>query len=229
MAQHLPSPCRPQNNGVRLQVRNLSFLDKGPFSFSVAAGECVGLSGRSGIGKSQLLRAITDLIPFTGELLLGGVASTLFQAPAWRARVTMVPAESYWWYDKVGDHFSAAAGRDVLAGALALLGLDPRVREWEVSRLSTGERQRLALLRTLQNEPQVLLLDEPSSALDAHHTELLEAFVAGYRARTGASVVWVSHDPEQLQRVACRVLRMEASGLMEISDFSSTRQGRGGQ
>ena len=228
MGPNSPSPCRPPDNG-RLQVRNLRFLDKGPFSFTVAAGECVGLSGRSGIGKSQLLRAITDLIPATGDVLLDGRASTGFSAPAWRSRVTMVPAESFWWYDTVGAHFTNFAGEaegDGLAKSLAALGLDPQAVRWEISRLSTGERQRLALLRALQKEPQVLLLDEPSSALDAHHTGLLEDFVQHYRERMGAAVVWVSHDVDQLRRVAGRVLRMESGGLTEVSASFLERQER---
>ena len=217
MEPNSPSPCRPSHSGVRLRVRELRFLDKGPFSFIVAAGECVGLSGRSGIGKSQLLRAITDLIPATGEVFLDGKACTGFLAPAWRSRVTMVPAESFWWYDTVGAHFAVEEEGGNLLKNLAALGLDPQAVRWEISRLSTGERQRLALLRALQKEPQVLLLDEPSSALDAHHTGLLEDFVRQYRERTGAAVVWVSHDPDQLQRVASRVLRMETDGLTEVS------------
>jgi len=226
MEPNSPSPCRLSDKSVRLQVRDLRFLDKGPFSFAVAAGECVGLSGRSGIGKSQLLRAITDLIPATGEVLLDGQASTGFPAPAWRSRVTMVPAESFWWYDTVGAHFVAEGGGGNLSKNLAALGLDPQAVRWEISRLSTGERQRLALLRALQKEPQVLLLDEPSSALDAHHTGLLEDFVRQYRQRTGAAVVWVSHDPAQLRRVAARVLRMESTGLAEISASFSEREER---
>lgn len=228
MEPNSPSPCRPPDNG-RLQVRDLRFLDKGPFSFTVAAGECVGLSGRSGIGKSQLLRAITDLIPATGEVLLDGRASTGFPAPAWRSRVTMVPAESFWWYDTVGAHFPDLAGKaegDNLSSNLAALGLDPQAVRWEISRLSTGERQRLALLRALQKEPQVLLLDEPSSALDGHHTGLLEVFVRQYRERTDAAVIWVSHDQDQLRRVAARVLRMETGGLTEVSVSFPERQER---
>ncbi len=227
MERSSPSPCRPSGNGVRLQVRDLRFLDKGPFSFAVARGECVGLSGRSGIGKSQLLRAITDLIPATGVILLDGRAINGFSAPVWRSRVTMVPAESFWWYDTVGAHFAAGVKGDGLTRDLKALGLDPQSVDWEISRLSTGERQRLALLRTLQSEPLVLLLDEPTSALDAHHTGLLEDFVRRYRERTDAAVIWVSHDPLQLRRVAARVMRMEQDGLTEIAVSRSSSKGEG--
>jgi ABC-type iron transport system FetAB ATPase subunit len=201
---------------VRLEVRELRFLDKGPYSFAVAAGECLGISGRSGIGKSQLFRAITDLIPSAGQILLDGQESASFPAPTWRRLVTMVPAESFWWYDTVGPHFTGMNSGDGLAGDLAALGLEPDALGWEITRLSTGERQRLALLRSLQQRPKVLLLDEPSSALDAHHTQLLESFIGEFRRSTGAAVVWVSHDPEQLRRVGERILRMESDRLEEI-------------
>ncbi len=200
-----------------LSVRDLTFLDKGPYTFSVAKGECIGLNGRSGIGKTQLFRAITDLIPFNGELLLQGIPVSAIPAPQWRSKVTMVPADSSWWYDRVGDHFLLSKQAPFLYESLNLLGLEKEAMEWQVSRLSTGERQRLALVRALTNRPSVLLLDEPSSGLDAHHTSLLETFVEKYRQKNNSSVVWVSHDIEQLQRVASREYRMEETSLIPVS------------
>ncbi len=196
-----------------LQVINITFLDKGPYSFSVGKGECVGLSGKSGIGKTQLFRALTDLIPAGGEILLEGTPCSAFTPTEWRSRVTMVPAESFWWYDKVGEHFTAAEQKNFLRESCVSLGLDPEIFGWQVSRLSTGERQRLALLRALQNKPTVLLLDEPSSGLDVHHTALLEAFIGNYRLLNQPAIVWVSHDPDQLRRVASREFLMEQNRL----------------
>ncbi len=202
---------------MHLSVRNLTFLDKGPYTFYVESGECVGLAGRSGIGKTQLFRAITDLIPSQGEILLKGVPSSAFTPTQWRTQVTMVPADSSWWYDRVAEHFSISDQTPPLRESCMRLGLDPQILEWQVSRLSTGERQRMALLRVLQNRPTVLLLDEPSSGLDAYHTGLFEAFVEDYRQRNKPAIVWVSHDPEQLKRVAHREYRMEKNGLYKLS------------
>jgi ABC-type iron transport system FetAB ATPase subunit len=196
-----------------LVVEGLRYLDNGPYSFSVGKRECVGLSGQSGVGKSQLLKAIVDLIPHTGEVRLEGVACSDMPAPQWRKTVGLLPAESSWWFDTVAPHFPNLQHRFLSCGWLEELGFSLDVTSWQVSRLSTGERQRLALLRALVNEPQVLLLDEPTSGLDALYTERLENIVFTYMRSQGAALVWVSHDSEQLLRVANRSFIVTKQGL----------------
>ena len=93
--------------------------------------------------------------------------------------------------------------------------------DWSVARLSSGERQRLALLRVLANRPPVLLLDEPTANLDEATTARVEALLKDYRTLHGAGVLWVSHDPQQLRRVADRHLRI-ADGRLQIVDLSIT-------
>ncbi|WP_457577973.1 ABC transporter ATP-binding protein [Desulfomarina sp.] len=198
-----------------LRVEAIRFLDNGPYSFEIRGGECVGLSGPSGIGKTQLLRAMTDLMEHEGRVLLDDVPAEAVSAPAWRSMVTMIPAESAWWYELVGDHFPEEMGRDAAEVLLAGVGFEPDVFNWQTNRLSTGEKQRLALLRGICNGPGVLLLDEPCSALDSNHTILVEEFILGYQKEHGTAIFWVSHDPEQLRRVASRFFVMEKKNLLE--------------
>ncbi len=225
MGPRLQSSSLRPDETIRLKVNNLCFLDKGPFSFSITAGECLGLSGQSGVGKSLLLKALTDLISFRGTVTLDGVSISSYPAPEWRSKVTMVAAESFWWYDRVHEHFSRQKGSTLFANHLSDLGFSTDVLNWKISRMSTGERQRLALLRSLVNTPQVLLLDEPTSNLDSHNTELVEKFVCDYRAAHRTTMIWVSHDEAQLQRVAVRFLQMTKERVIEttgtaISEFS---------
>lgn len=188
----------------------------GPFSFAVEHGECLALSGPSGCGKTLLLRALADLDPAKGTVLLDGESRDHMTAPQWRRKVGWLPAESSWWFDHVGDHFPMFGknGRDEgVASTLEKLGFSADVMGWRIERLSTGEKQRLALFRLLLNEPQVLLLDEPTAALDVSNVWKAEEVISEYRKSTGAAVVWVSHNLEQIARVAESHLHFINGGL----------------
>jgi putative ABC transport system ATP-binding protein len=197
----------------RLSLVNISFLQNGPYDLTVKEGECVGLTGNSGIGKTQLLRSVADVIPHDGDCLLGGTSSLAMSPPEWRSVVAMVPAESFWWYDTVGEHFPLQTDQDDLLLLFEKLGFSSEVLNWKISRLSTGERQRLALVRTLIRNPKVLLLDEPTASLDKKMVSVVEELLTGLCSGQGISCLWVSHDLEQLFRVAKRVFRVEQNGL----------------
>ena len=188
-----------------LEIEALRTPLMGPVSLSVEAGACVAVLGPSGSGKSLLLRAVADLDPNEGAVRLDGEAREAMEADAWRRRVAFVPAESGWWADRVKEHF--APGAEPLLAALGL----PDALDWEVSRLSTGERHRLALARALQIRPRALLLDEPTAALDAEATARVEALLA---ARGPAPLLLVTHDAAQADRLAARRYRM-AGGRLE--------------
>lgn len=181
-----------------LVIKSLSNPQFGPIDLTINAGQCVSLQGPSGAGKSVFLRALADLDRSDGEVYLDGVERRSFSGPQWRQLVGLVPAESGWWTDRVGDHFF---GRQLPTSWLEQLGLSADALSWEVHRLSSGERQRLALARALCLNPKVLLLDEPTAALDPLATERVERLVVE-RQKQGCAVLLVTHSPEQAARLA---------------------------
>ncbi len=184
-----------------------------PVSFELADGECIAVGGASGSGKTLLLRAIADLDPNEGVVVLDGASRETMPAPEWRRRVVYVAAEPGWWRDTVGGHFDDWDGARELVAAT---GLPDDCRKWPISRLSTGERQRLGLVRALVLEPRVLLLDEPTSGLDDAATEAVEELVRA-RLAGGASALWVTHDGEQSRRLTRRRLVCAGGAVSEAA------------
>lgn len=203
-----------QSYGVTLAIRGLrappGWAPLGPFDLDVCAGESVALLGPSGAGKSRLLRAVADLDPNLGDVVLAGKRRETFDAPHWRRRVVYVPAESGWWLDIVGNHFE---NRATAAEIAIRLDLNKDAMSWQVSRLSTGERQRLALVRALALEPTILLLDEPTSGLDARTTATVEAELRRHLA-AGTGMLIVTHDDDQAKRLTNRRMIL-AGGRLE--------------
>lgn len=198
----------------QLQLKEISFHDVGPLNLTIEAGECVSLMGQSGSGKTLLLRSIADLDPHDGKLLLDGNSSAGLPAPEWRMRVALLPAKSSWWSDRVGDHF-----RQFDDALFARLGFSKDVLSWEIGRLSTGEQQRLALLRLFQNNPKVLLLDEPTASLDTTNISKVEELVRQYREDNNTATLWVTHDKDQADRVSARQYQLAHGQLTELSQI----------
>ena len=181
----------------RLSVLDLAVGDLRHVAMEIGPGEIVCLSGVSGSGKSRLLRAIADLDPHEGEVRLNDTPASAMAADQWRRAVMMVPAESRWWDESVRVHCGEESPEDLQA-----LALEAAVLDWPVSRLSSGEKQRLALYRALSFNPQVLLLDEPTANLDETSKERVEQWLCKRIQRDQLPTLWVAHDTDQIRRVA---------------------------
>ncbi|WP_428609332.1 ABC transporter ATP-binding protein [Sedimenticola sp.] len=193
---------------ARLMLKQFQGAGLEPIDLTIDAGECITLTGSSGSGKTRLLRAIADLDPHTGDILLDHQPIDATPPPDWRRQVGLLPAESHWWYDRVAAHFTAPT-----SSLLEQLGLSADCLQWSPSRLSSGERQRLALARLLDRQPAVLLLDEPTANLDPENSARVEQVVAHYATQQGAAVLWVSHDPQQRHRVGTRHLTIRGQRI----------------
>ena len=192
-------------------LHQFQYYDIQPVDLTLKAHQCLGLTGPSGSGKSRLLRALADLEEFSGDVRLDGVSCNDFKPCDWRRRIGLLPAESQWWYDSVGEHYS-----DYDENLLSQLGFGPDVMDWPVSRLSSGEKKRLSLLRLLANQPSVVLLDEPTANLDPGFIDKVENILLNYKNSHPVSCLWVSHDEQQLQRTTDRIWRLENKKWQEV-------------
>lgn len=220
-----------------LECRQLSRLDPRqdltllhPTDFSLRAGERVALTGLSGSGKSVLLRALALLQPAQGgELLWRGSPIGPRQVPDYRTHVcylaqtpAMLPgtvADNLRWPFSLGVFAKARFDLEVVTDWLKRAGKGTAFLDKTASSLSGGEAQIVALARVLQLTPQVLLLDEPTAALDPAATVQIETLIDAWfeTAPTERALMWISHDPQQAQRVGNRQLRMIAGKLGEAS------------
>jgi thiamine transport system ATP-binding protein len=198
-----------------LEVRDLSITYDGRplltgVDLDVAAGEIVALLGPSGSGKSSLLRCIAGVqAPDAGSIRWDGIDIT--RTPAYRRRIGLVFQDPL-----LFPHRSVAGNigfglvppdRERVGELLNLVGL-PGFEDRNVATLSGGEAQRVALARALAPSPVLLLLDEPFGALDRDLRDRLAVDVRDLLRRTGTPALHVTHDREEADLVADRIVRL---------------------
>jgi ABC-type methionine transport system ATPase subunit len=196
----------------------------------VPAGEVTAVVGPSGAGKSTLLRAINRLIELSsGEVYLDGESTGSLDPLELRRRVGMVfqiPALFGVSVEEAVLYGARLAGRSAdPARLLEVVGLDPSMCRRVPETLSVGQQQRVSVARALALEPEALLLDEPTSALDEGARRKIEELVRDLNARLGLTMIFVSHDLSQVERVADRVVLLaegRSAGQWERQEFFST-------
>jgi ABC-type methionine transport system ATPase subunit len=192
-------------------------------------GEITAVVGPSGAGKSTLLRAINRLIePSSGEIYLDGEPTSGLDPLELRRRVGMVFQIPALFGDSVEEavlYGARLAGTDANPGRLlGMVGLDASLAERDPQALSVGQQQRVSVARALALEPEVLLLDEPTSALDEAARRRIEDLVRDLNSRLGLTMVFVSHDLSQVERVSDRVVVLadgKSAGEWSREDFFS--------
>ena len=188
-----------------------------PVNLTLPEGACGVIMGASGSGKTVLARAIVDLDPNAGTVRWRGQARERVPAPRWRRMIGYVPAETGWWAARVAAHFPADAPDAArLEDWLAALELDRAILQQPVAHLSSGQKQRLALVRALVMRPEVLILDEPTGALDAESRARVEALLRAL-LEEGRTLLLITHDAGQARRLGTHFWRMEAGRLWEMA------------
>jgi phosphate transport system ATP-binding protein len=218
-------------------------------SLPIRQGEVLALIGPSGCGKTTLLRSLNRLTELTktasmkGRILLDGEDIATLEPTALRRRVTMVFQQpnpfpmsvfdnvAYVLREQASRRPRKAALQAAVRSALERAGLYEEVAgdlAHPALRLSGGQQQRLCIARALAADPEVLLLDEPCSALDPQSTQVIEQLIVGLREQV--AVVIVTHNLQQAYRIADRVAFMYLGELVELGPaeqvFGAPREAR---
>jgi len=211
--------------GVTVELGGRAVVDA--VDVTVADGEWLALIGPNGAGKTTLLRAVARLVPFTGEIALDGRAATELPRSDLARLVALVPQEPStppWMtvaeYALLGrtPHLGplakeGARDRDAAARALGRLDLLP-FADRRLGTLSGGEKQRVVVARALAQEASIVLLDEPTAALDIGHQQQALELLDGLRAESGLTLVAAMHDLTLAAQYADRMVLLDAGRVV---------------
>lgn len=242
LATPLQSAAPDAERALVLEVDGVTKRYRGPgrtlrtavqdVSFVLRAGESLGVLGESGSGKSTIAQLVMGLLePDAGTVrLLGRPWSGRPESErrALRRRIQLVQQDPLSSFDPrhtveriLGEALgapgrrSARASRDRAAGLLDRVGLDPALLGRYPRQLSGGQRQRVAIARALAPEPEIIVCDEPVSALDVSvQAQILDLF-NGLRADLGVSLVFISHDLGVIYHTSDRVIVTQAGRVVE--------------
>jgi UDP-glucose/iron transport system ATP-binding protein len=198
-------------------------------SLTIRAGDRIGLVGPNGAGKTLLLRALARLDPLTeGRILWRGEEVRGGRVPAFRSQIMYLHQRPVVVEGTVDDNLRLPFAlrqhahrryqpKRVLAW-LAQLGREESFLVKRNETLSGGEAQMVGLLRAMELDPNVLLLDEPTAALDGGAAAWVEALIASWHADQPGerALVWVSHNPQQTERMCDRVFEMKEGRLLSL-------------
>jgi len=195
-------------------------------SLEINAGDRLAVVGPTGAGKTVLLRALAMLDPFdAGEIRWHNQPVADVEIPDFRRQVVYLHQRPVLWEQSVETnlrlpyelkgHAKKQFDRDRVVALFEHVGRDASFLGKPARDLSGGEGQLVALIRAMQLDPGILLLDEPTAALDAATSRSIEQLVARWfeESSSGRAYLWVSHDSEQVGRIAQQVYQMTAGSI----------------
>ena len=217
-----------QLQGIELRYPGSDVPALHGIDLDIAAGEVFGIIGRSGAGKSSLVRTINLLNrPSAGRVRVGGVDLTGLDARSLRAarhEIGMVfqhfnLLSSRTVYDNVAlplelAGLKRAEIRDRVQPLLELVGLAPLADRYP-AQISGGQKQRVGIARALASQPKVLLSDEATSALDPETTRSILALLARINRELGLTIVLITHQMQVIKQIADRVAVLDAGQVVE--------------
>ncbi|CDX62014.1 polyamine transporter subunit; ATP-binding component of ABC superfamily [Mesorhizobium plurifarium] len=216
-------------NSPAVEFRNIDiaygkFVAVRDFSLSIRKGSFVTLLGPSGCGKTTILRSIAGLVDISaGQIMIGG--RRVDDVPIYKRNIGLVfqsyalfPHKTVFDNVAFGLKYRNVAKPEIkrkVSQALDMVRL-PGSEKKLPSQLSGGQQQRIALARAIVFEPQVLLLDEPLSALDANMREEMRVEIKKIQKETGITAIFVTHDQEEALSMSDRIVVMNSGSAEQI-------------
>jgi len=204
-------------DNVGFQADGVTILNE--MSFQLRAGEFKLITGPSGCGKSTLLKIIASLLsPTAGSIFFAGKNINDLTPETYRQQVSYCAQTPALFGDSVYDNLvfpwqirHQQPDPNALVADLLRFGLAENTLEKSINELSGGEKQRVSLIRNLQFLPQVLLLDEITSALDESNKTNVNEIIHRYTSEKNIAVLWVTHDSNEIAH-ADEVITLKPAG-----------------
>jgi len=211
-----------------LELKNVSYIKEDKtildgVSLEVWEGDFIAIVGPSGSGKSTLLKLFSHLIsPTSGEVLYKGRDMMSYDPVLLRREISYCVQSGALFGRTVEDNMrfpfetrGQSFDRSAAVGLMNRFGLGEEILGEAIRNLSGGEKQRVALARTLVMKPDVVLLDEVTSALDQENTRIVESVIREF-SEEGATVLWITHSPEQSRRLGNKLLTVEDGRIRSL-------------
>jgi NitT/TauT family transport system ATP-binding protein len=208
----LPESLAAAGSGLPVCVEGLGVAYGGHavlrnVDLTAARGEFVAIVGRSGSGKSSLLLALAGLIPRHGHVCIPGRVGFVFQNNSVFPWLTVIGNVAFGL-----NQLPRAARREAVARHLALVGLESHASKYP-GQLSGGQVQRVALAMVLAPDPDVVMMDEPFSSLDAFTRENMQEFLLEIHAKSRKTILFVTHDIDEAIYLADRIVVLGSGGV----------------
>lgn len=211
-----------------LEFQNVSLFNDGKtildnISADIGAGDFIAVIGPSGSGKSTFLKLCAHLIsPTCGNILYQGKNIIEYSPTELRRKIAYCFQIPYLFGDSVMDNLNFPfyirninPDTERINKLFSMFNMSTDLLSKDVNNLSGGEKQRLSLIRTLICKPEVLLLDEITSALDEDNTRLVEDIITSLNEE-GVTILWITHNLEQGRRHANKALTIEAGKISSL-------------
>lgn len=215
-----------------IELENLYYRDKENIildgvTIDINKGDCISIIGESGSGKSTLLKICADLIEVKeGNIKFKGKDYSFYKATDLRKKISYSIQIPYLFGKTVYDNLefpfkirNKEVDSEKIINLLKRFNLDNDILKKNINLLSGGEKQRISFIRNIIFTPEVLLLDEITSALDSDNTNLIQGYVEELN-KQGVTILWVTHSKKQSETIFNKRVTISKGKIEKMEEFN---------